>query len=213
MLLGLLWLAGCSQSMRAGMGTITQSWGPPPETDLSQVRLDPRLSYLRVQVDGERGPQVGLLVEGDRDPHRDGGETSVWYGADGSVLRLHQGRLVGWSDRVRSWRVVDETVLPGGAGEANPVPLPGRQVQVIDQQPGHRLGLRRQRAWVPSPVSPAGHSLQGSTDGLRWFTDHAPEALPDWLAIDMRLSPSLILYGQQCLEPRFCIRWQHWPPR
>lgn len=221
-LLGVLWLAGCSQSMNAGMRTIAQSWAPLPVVDLSPVVLDPRRQYLRVQVDGGRGPQVALLVEGDRDPHPDGGVTRVWYGAGGTVLRLYQGRLVGWADAQRTWRVIDEAGWPTDTGAALHAV---RHVQVIDQQPGHRLGQRQSREWAPLATAPGGHSLQGPADGLRWFVDRpvpipgpAPQAEAAlgrlaWYAVDPQASPATIVYGQQCLEPHFCLHWQHWPVR
>lgn len=207
--LGAVLLAGCSQSMRVGMRTLAQTWQPPAQADLSRVELNPQLHYLRVQIDTDRGPQVGLMVEGDQEANPDGSITSVWYGADGTVLRLRDGRLAGFADARQSWRVVDESGMTGTGA--------GTYTQVIDMQPGYRLGWRRQRELIPADAAPGEHALQGATDGLRWLvdrpaTDPADTARQGWYAVDERQQPARILYGQQCLENQVCLRWQHWPP-
>lgn len=221
--LGLVLLAGCSQSMRAGMRTLSASWQPQPVLDVPKVELNPQLRYLRVQIDSARGPQVALMVEGDQDVGPGGDLTSVWYGADGTVLRLREGRLVGFADARQAWRVIDEEapgrwpgVSPSGDERAASALA---YTQVIDMQPGHQFGLPRRRELVATDAPPADHTVQGATGALRWVMDRpmsqdpAGNDAPGWYALDDRSQPAQVLYGQRCLDNRICLRWQHWPPR
>lgn len=222
---------GCSQSMQAGLHTLSQALpSPVAPPDLQQQPLNPQLHYLRVQVDTARGPQVALAVEGDRDTLADGQAISVWYGADGTVLRLHQGRLVGFATATQSWRIVNAQAWPGwpatGTAVATSATTPPAATfwQRTASQPGHRWGAQQvhQQSWVDTP--PRGHAFQGSLTGLRWVVARPVStqstATLAWYAVDDSQPTAPAIYGRQCLdgfapaaEPPVCVHWQHWPPR
>lgn len=200
-------LAGCSQSTLAGWQTVAQAWQSPATPDLAKVTLNPALRYLRVRV----GSKVGLMVQA-------GGPDGPWYGADGVVLRLREGRLVGFADGRRSWTEVSHSGWPVTHRPDDRMPRRGHLV--ADLQPGHRFGLHQSHAWVWLPGAPTGHDWLGSTTGLHWVMARPDEASGSvaWYAIDTQRQPAEVVYGRQCLalDPQpdghpTCITWQHWP--
>lgn len=201
-------LTGCSQSTLAGWQTVAQAWRAPAAPDLAEVPLDPVLRYLRVRV----GSKVGLMVQA-------GGPEGPWYGADGVVLRLRDGRLVGFADERRSWTEVRHAGWPAPDAPAGLQPRRGHLV--ADLQPGHRYGLRQTHVWVDLPDAPPGHDWQGDTGGLRWRMARpdgpdGQDVAATWYAIDTRRQPAEVVYGRQCLDldpaaSPTCITWQRWP--
>jgi hypothetical protein len=204
-------LTACSQSTLAGWQTVAQAWRAPAAPDLAEVPLHPALRYLRVRV----GSKVGLMVQA-------GGVDGPWYGADGVVLRLREGRLVGFADARRSWTEVRHSGWPD-LQAPTPDDQPPRQGHLVaDLQPGHRYGLRQSHAWAHLPDAPPGHDWLGDTTGLRWMVARPDEpgatATATWHAIDMQRQPAAVVYGRQCLhldpdpttDPT-CITWQRWP--
>lgn len=202
-------LTACSQSTLAGWQTVAQAWHAPAAPELAEVPLDPALRYLRVRV----GSRVGLMVQA-------GGPDGPWYGADGVVLRLREGRLVEFADARRSWTEVSHSGWPDLQASAPEDQTPRRGHLVADLQPGHRHGLRQSHTWVHLADAPPGHDWQGDTLGLRWRMAR-PDAPGDdaaWYAIDTRHPPTQVVYGRQCLSldldptaPPTCITWQRWP--
>jgi hypothetical protein len=200
-------LTACSQSTLAGWQTVAQAWRSPAAPELAEVPLNPALRYLRVRV----GSKVGLMVQA-------GGPGGPWYGADGVVLRLREGRLVEFADARRSWTEVSHSGWPDLQIPTPDDHPPRRGHLVADLQPGHRHGLRQSHTWVHWPDAPPGHDWQGDTHGLRWVVGRpdAPGAPATWYAIDTQRQPVEVVYGRQCLNldptaPPTCITWQRWP--
>ena len=98
-------VSGCSSGSQAIVDTARSVWGGPAAAD--SARLNPRLRYLRVSVDG----RVALLVLGYVDAHPRG-RIEVWYSAQHEVLRLQNGRIVGATGLTTEWRHVALPALP-----------------------------------------------------------------------------------------------------
>lgn len=177
-----------------------------PESALDEVVLRPDLRYLRVTV--ERRPILMVLGYVDLDLH--GRPVEVWYSADGEVLRLQSGRLVGMAGAPIEWLNVRlPAKLPDWSGEQ----AEGRYERLYDEMPDYRWA-RRDQVTVRSMLPPGDTQLQGlAPEGLRWFGESAHgRDLPvaRYAVMPGMQSP---LYGEQCLGASFCLSWQVWPPR
>lgn len=224
-----LGLGACSTQMQSGLDTAQAAlgWSRSAAAALDASPLDPALSYLRVQVQGK----PGLVVLGDQTPGPLG-LTSVWYSADGAVLRLVEGRLVGFADRQKSWAVTalrraGPIALPSTPGSVLPnadmpdwhavarLTKPQIFEQLTDVQPGYRLGLTQQRERLAQAAAPAGHQARGLPAHAQWFVerDSGTAAHPAWFAYDLQQRPARWLYGQACLDAQHCLSWQPWPLR
>jgi len=202
-------LAGCGANMRAAVGTArTALDGGASRLDAGGP-LDPRHEYLRVQI----GRQVGLMVRADPAGVRTD-RTSYWYSADGALLRLVDGRIVGLADASRSWRITQGVDRIDWAAVAAQGTFEFRRT--VDQQPGYRIGQPQQRRLRPAAAAPAGHALQATVAQLQWFVEddaRTGDSLPAWYAVDLAAIPPRVVYGQACLSADWCVNWQPWPPR
>lgn len=196
-------LAGCTP------WTTTQglvdSVRPIPALMLPETKLDPRFSYLRVQM----GQYAAILALGYVDPAPDG-PVQVWYSTEGEVLRLREGRLVGLT-------------LPSALGFPNWLhvafsPLPpwqaigeeARFVRLRDASPDYRYGVREQMTIRPIAPPPAARLQQLPAASLTWFEERAQDSAlpPARYALDAQWR---VVYGEQCLSENFCLSWQSWP--
>lgn len=201
-------LAGCGANMRAAVGTARMALDGGAAHVQALTALDARHDYLRVQV----GRQVGLMVRADTGAWP-GDRTTYWYSADGALLRLVDGRLVGLADGSRSWRAAQDLEAIDWAGVARKGPIEFRRT--VDQQPGYRVGQLQRRRLGVAAGGPAGHTLQHTAARLQWFTER--DALDEhssvaWYAVDLEAVPPRVVYGQACLAADWCISWQPWPP-
>ncbi|MDE2368884.1 MAG: hypothetical protein KGN16_07910 [Burkholderiales bacterium] len=203
-------LAGCSGTMQGARATLAPLWHGEG-ADLAALPLKPTLRYLRVEVNG----RVGLMVWSD-DEEGPRGRTGVWYSGDGSVLRLAQGHVVGFSSPDRQWRV-SAVVDAAPAAAVGSWAVPERSTEIRDAQPGYRFGIPFERERIALAQPPSGQHWLGATAGLRWFEEHNvgatddaldSAAAPAWVALDAQARP---VYGARCMEPGWCLHWQVWP--
>ena len=199
-------LAGCGSNMRAALQTAQQAWDGGQASLQPAGALQPGLDYLRVHI----GRQSGLMVRADDEPGVPG-PVGRWFSADGAVLRLLEGRLVGLTDGSRSWQLsrplepVDWRAVAQG--------LERQQTWVIDQQPGYRFGQRSERSLRLALAGPATHAMVAAGPGLRWFreADSRDARFSTWYAVDLASQPARVVYAQTCLEVDWCLSWQPWP--
>jgi hypothetical protein len=172
------------------------------------AQLNPNYRYLHVTL-GSAKP--ALLVLGYVDAHPQG-DIEVWYSAQGEVLRLQNGRLVGAAGLPVEWRRVAypqtppdwQSVLPEGA----------RFSTVRDEQPGYRLGLVEQVLLTPlskSPLLPNPAFAKAA-----WFQESYSDAHGDsrpeaWFALGRYGDQNAIVYSRQCLSATVCLSLQRWP--
>lgn len=207
--------AGCGHTLRGGLATLDHAFRGESAALDAQVRdlnaLDPALRYLRVQA----GRRTGLMVLGGAALTRHG-PTETWYSADGAVLRLAAGRLVGYADLQRAWSVVPAAAptapvdwLAAASGAA---PSP-RFWQETDTQPGYRLARRAPRERLALDAPPAESQVQGLAPGVRWFVerDAIGGGAPVWYAVDVSTPPGRVVHGQACIDAGLCLSWQPWP--
>ena len=171
--------------------------------------LNPNYRYLHVTL-GDAKP--ALLVLGYVDAHPQG-EIEVWYSAQGEVLRLQNGRLVGAVGLPVEWHRVTYSQTPP---PWQSVPPEGaRFTSVRDVQPGYRLGLVEQVVLTPLPKPPLKLPDPGFA-AAAWFqenyTDASGTTRPDaWFALGQNGGTKTIVYSRQCLSSSVCLTLQRWP--
>jgi hypothetical protein len=201
-------VAGCSTGSDAVLDTaLSLRSGSPADA----AKLDPKLRYLRVSVDG----RIALLVLGYLEPHPQG-PIEVWYSARREVIKLQNGRLVGALGLTTEWRRVALPALPDWAGLlAATQPLHWERRR--DVMPGYRYGII-DRLTLRRSAPPSGSRLVGiDPASLSWFEEtDAPGAGEDALpparyALDLRATGEPVVYGETCLARDLCFAWQRWP--
>lgn len=181
--------------------------------------LHPYRRYLRVTSEGV----AALLVLGfvDKDPA--GRPIQVWYSAGQEVLRLQGGRLVGLTGTPVEWRQV---MLPADLPAWESVQAPRTFVRQRDQMPGYHIAITEDVEVRPMDRPGSGALQQVDPASLTWFEERntAPSDLPPSLArhatplpparYALRRAGATLtpVYGEQCLDAKFCIQWQTWPP-
>ena len=191
--------------MHAGLRTLDQAWNGVP-AGVDTLPLNPALTYLRVQL----GRQTGLMVLADQaaSPR---GTVHTWVSADGAVLRLVDGRLDGFADLRQSWSLVTAGLPP--PWDTLPDTAGSPFAEVLDVQPGYRLGQQRLRERVAADQAPPVHQWRGEPGAVRWFVERSVNdaSEPRWYAVDLQSKPARVVYGQACLDPDVCLSWQTWP--
>lgn len=191
-----LLLGACSSGMRAGLLTLQQEVMPTRQ-EVRQSPLQPGVRYLLVE---ERGQEALLVwVGNEKGPL---GETSVWVSADGVIVRLVQGRLVGVSEPQRTWHLTSETaVTVAGASQMR---------QTTDVQPGFHIGLVRTIEKKSLSVEPRPLAWVEETRDLSWV-EEVDIATGQRLALFAMNGLNQTIAGQRCMSPEWCLRWQTWP--
>lgn len=176
---------------------------------ISDAKLNPNYRYLHVTLTGAK---PALLVLGYLDAHPQG-VIEVWYSAQGEILRLQNGRLVGTTGLPLDWRRVD---YPQPPPAWQSVPAAGaRFTRVRDEQPGYRLGLMEQVFLTPLQKPPLALP-DDSLASAAWFQESYTEAngatRPDaWFALGNDGGQKAIVYSRQCLSSSACLTLQRWP--
>ena len=207
-------LTGCSAAtsawLEAGKKMAGARFGAAATADRP---FSPDYRYIRATVDGLQTFLVFGGVGTDS-------VTERWFSADGEVLRLRDGRIVGTAGIITDWRAVEVATLPSwrdlarNRGAAGPF----KYQRTRDVMPDYAYGLRE--TVVVQPVAPPRQSaLQGvDPDALRWFQESSmPErdtvaALPPALfAVEFADGQEKVVYSEQCLSDRLCLTLQAWP--
>jgi hypothetical protein len=193
-----LLLCACSTGQRAGWLTLQEAFAPA--VVVRQTPLKPDLRYLLVETGGREALMVWVGQE-----RSSLGDASVWVSADGVVLRLLQGRLVGVAEPRRSWRLVAQTAV----STTGPV----RWMETSDEQPGFRLGVVRTVERVTAAQVPAALAAWavGAQD-LRWSQEVDASTGQSFSFVGVNTSGQ-VQAGQRCLAPDWCWRWQAWPAK
>ena len=191
-----LLMGACSSGMKAGLITLQQEVMPTRQ-DVRQSPLQPGVRYLLVE---ERGQEALLVWVGTEQGPL--GETTVWTSADGVIVRLVQGRLVGVAEPLRTWRLTSETAFA--------VANTSQFSQRSDVQPGYRMGLVRtiEKKIVPSVPRPM--PWVEESRHLNWI-EEVDVSTGQRLAIVAVNEMNQTIAGQRCISPQWCLRWQAWP--
>lgn len=188
--------------MHAGLLTLKQEV-MPSRLNVRQVALQKDFRYLWVQAQNQEALLVWVGTESSPQ-----GNVSVWVSADGVVVRLLNGRLIGISEPRRSWQLIRETQSPEGQ---NPGSYPIRLIQTSDQQPGFQIGIERPVHQVMLAVAPDVLSWFAGTPDVRWI-EEKDHMTGKQTAIFALSSNEQTVAGQRCIASDWCVRWQTWPP-
>jgi len=171
--------------------------------------LNPDFSYLRVQV----GTREVFLALGYVDQLPDG-PVHVWYSADGDVLRLRDGRVVGATMKSGTdWLNVSFAQLPSWETVGDQAVFE----RVRDVSPGYRYGIR-EKMLIRHIAPPDNSQLRLiPASSLSWFEEavQGVGAIPPAryaVSTDGRDSAHRVVYGEQCLSNEYCFSWQSWQP-
>lgn len=149
-----------------------------------------------------------------------GSGTEVYYSANGEVIKLRDGRLVGSAGLPVDWREVrqasppDWLTLARGRSSASE---PSNYARERDVMPGYRYGLREAMTVRGIPALP--RSVAGIRgDSLSWFEessrslDAAAALPPARFAVLVSSADARVLYSEQCLSAGVCLSFETWPP-
>jgi hypothetical protein len=225
-------LSACANEPSAGMSVLQRAWG-------GKGAEEPRVmqaSYRYLRMDRPQGGVV-LLARAYVDAHPLG-PVSVWYSADGEVLRTRSAWLVGlvghgpgfrvvggdpwlsqWPvsrfERVNGWRSWDAPLeLRYGVRQ---------EWQLLRDVPPLALlktlpeAARLPASWVSSAPPQA-----LVADAVAWYRlrfdamgDEAAPPWPDhWFAVrkpGAAFQEDQVLYSYQCTSPQECFHLQAWP--
>lgn len=206
-LLALLSLAGCATEGQAFL----QAFGAARESAkrVDQQPLNPAFAYLRATGGG----LTVLMARGSIDPSPTG-PVEVWYTGGLEVIRLEQGRLVAATGLPVEWGGVVLSPLPEWR-EILARTEPLRWERRRDVMPGYRYGVVDRLVLVPVAAGRPGALVGHDPARLRWFEERSEDnTLPTAryaLDTDGPYGPRVV-YAEQCLDNRFCLTWQQWPP-
>lgn len=171
--------------------------------------LDPTQRYLRARL----GEREVFLVLGEVDPHPRG-PTEVWFGGEGEMVKLRQGRVVGTAGLPVDWRAVrfdHEPPWPAPADASSNT----RMQRERDLMPGYRAGIRDRLVRV-AVAAPADAPLSNAP--LRWFEERSSTAPrtaalpPARYAVSDRSGQPEVVLTEQCLTPDWCLRLERVTP-
>lgn len=206
-LLVLLSLAGCVTESRA----LIQAFGAGRESArrVDQQPLNPAFAYLRATGGG----LTVLMARASIDPGPSG-PVEVWYTGGLEIIRLEQGRLVGATGLPVEWSGVVLPPLPEWS-EILTRTEPLRWERRRDVAPGYRYGLVDRLVLVPVAAGRPGALVGADPSRLRWFEERSEDNTlpPARYALDADGPDGpRVVYAEQCLDSRFCLTWQQWPP-
>ena len=188
--------------MQAGVLTLQQDV-MPRKVDVQRTALKSEFKYLWMQDHDREALLVWVGTERTAQ-----GNVSVWVSADGVIIRLLEGLLVGISEPLRSWHLIREKPLEQ---VQNSDVFPKAMIQTSDQQPGFRIGVERHVRQVLLMSAPAASvTWYAGTSNVRWLAeiDTRSGLQTAYFAIT---SEDGAIAGQRCIESDWCVRWQSWP--
>ncbi|TXH85944.1 MAG: hypothetical protein E6Q80_08630 [Thauera aminoaromatica] len=190
---------------------------------------NPAYRYLRTVVDG----RSALLVLGYTDPDPatpDAPPIEVWYSAEGEVVRLQQGRVVGTSGLSTDWRSTRAPDAPtwgslvASAAQDRAAGQALATWQRTRDESAYRSGVI-DRISVHAIAAPRGTELAGlAPESLQWFEERAepivpPAGTPGAVRLTARYALRVdsgateVVYTEHCLGPELCLSLQRWPAR
>lgn len=198
----LLLLPACTNLWKASIQTMQEPFNK--QLDSSQLALDPTLSYLLVEVNG----QQALLVMGYQTP-----KEQIWFSRDSAIFKTQNGYLSGMQGFAINWEIVngpDLTKFPN-------LGLPTAYSRVRNVMPGYHYEVRESVLVTPLAGAPSEVPKQLASKPWRWFSEKVTSQYgvqkkgydyPGLIALDVSQTPYQVAYARQCLSPGFCLSWQ-----
>ena len=211
-----LLLGGCAAESTA-IGKSARMLMPFGSQDvLDGVSLLPSRRYLRASIEG----RTVLLVLGYLEASPEA-EIEVWYSAQGEVLKLQRGRIVGTAGLAIDWREVSFSQPPPNWKALSKLGSLS-YTRNRDEMPGYRFGLRD--AVTARLIAPPKDTLiqRLAPDSLHWTEETSAPANAATNVADLPLPPARFafsasqeggapVYSEQCLTPTLCLALQRWP--
>ncbi len=203
-LLMLLFGMFCSAAW-AEESPLLQAWQSVTGAE-SPVVLVPNAQYLRVNVAGNEAYLVADPVS-----EIDGRPLETWYSADRVILRLQDGRVAALIGTMAEWRQVSQLAAPDWRAAAR-AEAPLHWVRVRDVLPDYRYGVRDALTLrrIDAPDDSQLRALSAQT--LTWFEETTEDGSlpPARYAVNLAGERAVVMYGEQCLTPAYCLTWQRW---
>jgi len=178
--------------------------------NIDRLQLNPQYRYLRVTVNHKSA----LLVLGYTEEHLEG-QIEIWYSDSGQVLRLQNGRVLGTLGLETDWLNVNYNPLPTWQEIAQHSPISYQRKHY--QMPGYRYGILESLSISPIPAPAKSEIVSIPGKELRWYEEvnssHPDLSLLSRFAVLEKDGEFKVMYGDQCLSPRFCLAWQVWPAK
>jgi len=206
----------------------------PEGSVVSSAHLDPKLRYLRVEVNGHP-PSLLVLGYVDSDTN---GPIEVWYSASQEVLKLQNGRIIATGGLPVDWSNThfDPAPIAWSELKVSAIPADGMRYQRIHDESRHyRTGIAeiiQLQPWVgelsksilevlPSTLAPelaaqyVWYRESASRIPLRQTATATDSTqLPSaWYALSRkeRGGQGVVEFSYQCLSSTFCLKLQRWP--
>lgn len=212
-------ISGCSTSPNVAFQSARQLL--QRGTIVDHIKLAPKFGYLRVTTENA----TAILALDRLEPHPDG-DIQVWFGVAGEVLKIQNGRLIGFVGLRTEWRGVRLPKLPSWSQVAASREAV-RWTRTRDVMPGYRFGIRDELALRSIPPVERSALREVDPKNLLWFEerfDRQSIFLPAFLSGSSSEGPlpparyavlmvdgrEVVLYGEQCLAPDLCLTWQRW---
>lgn len=181
-----------------------------PKFDGNMPQLNSSLRYLRVQYN--QLPAIFMVlgfVDGQPDH-----AIETWYSADGEVIQLQNGRLVGTAGLPHDWANVKFTALPQwnalAAGER------ANYLRQRDSKTNYAYSLTDHVQAIRSPGPSAAqfpYELPALPSTAWWVEETTADLPAAFIAVLPRANNSHAwVYSYQCITPQACLRMQPWPP-
>ena len=176
------------------------------EDPSATATLNPRIRYLRVQING----RVILLALGYVDAQALG-PVEVWYSAQGEVVRLQNGHLVGLTGSNVEWRESRLSNMPAWPEEGS---APSTYTRSRDVMPGYRFGVVDRLSLRAIAVPARSNLVAVAAKSLRWVEEQEVHGAlpPSRFALAKISGQEVAIYGEQCVSAAVCLSWQQWPP-
>lgn len=170
--------------------------------------LDPRVEYMRVEINGRKtllGLQERRSSPGPHGPVVD----EYWYSSQREMLHLRNGRIHVVLGTSTQW--VSNHSQPPAWSQVQAALQALRWQRLRDEQPGARTGLNETVITTRVPAPP--HlAAAASTPALDWYSDQVSARTPDgrpWSHTQwFGLLNGAVVDSEQCIAPDLCLRLQ-----
>lgn len=193
-----LFLAAC-QTKVGCTDDQTRCFAQQKNTDASQ--LNPQFNYIKLVFNG----RVFWIAQGAQTA-----QSSVYYSADGSVLKWSNGRLSAITSPDFKWREANVSHIDWSQFlKSNPAPYYlTRSIDTVDG-----VLSRQEQRQITRIEMPKHHQYTGDTSHLIWLHETTSNTVnyktfDTWYALDSRTG--VPVYGQSCISTEQCLSWQKW---
>lgn len=135
----------------------------------------------------------------------------TWYTADGEVIQLRDGRVVGTVGLPHNWANVKLSALPSWNDLASGKPI--AYTRQRDSKVGYAYNTTDTIQAVLHSATSQLPSAAPQLPDTAWWVEETTSALPAaYVAVLPTAHGPAWIYSYQCLTPQVCLSMQPWPP-